>query len=266
MVATLIGVGSGLLSGFFGVGGGVVSTPAIRVLLDTAPLMALGTPLPVTLPSAVSGGLRYARLGLVEWPVALRAACAGVPASILGAWATVLISGHVMMLITALVIALVGLDFVSGARSRRLASETLGNPVPWGNTRDSPSLLRRPLLVGVMVGYFSGFLGVGGGVLAVPLFVGWLKMPVKRAFGTSLVLVASIALPGSLVHFALGHVDWALAGLLALGVIPGAWVGSGFATRLSDARLLRAFGVFLLCVAAVFGYDELQEFLTGNAS
>ncbi|MBM3269004.1 MAG: sulfite exporter TauE/SafE family protein [Candidatus Sericytochromatia bacterium] len=252
--AVSIGIGTGVLSGFFGVGGGIVSTPAIRVLLDVAPLIALGTPLPVTLPSAISGGLRYARQGLVDLRVAAWAAAAGVPASVLGAWATAFLAGELMMVLTAILIAAVGLDFASGARERRLAASPEVTP-------EAQAARWRWLLVGAIVGFVSGFLGIGGGVLAVPIFVAWLRMPIKRAFGTSLILVALIALPGSLVHLVLGHVDLVLAGLLTLGVVPGAWLGAGLAARLSDGRLIRAFGVFLLCVAVAFGYQEVRGLL-----
>jgi uncharacterized membrane protein YfcA len=283
--AVLIGLGTGILSGFFGVGGGVVSTPAIRLILDTAPLIALGTPLPVTLPSAISGGLRYARQGLVDLNVALWAVVAGVPFSIAGAYATALMDGHVLMLITAAVIAAVGLDFATGARERRMAREAKATDADADTDTDSDAdsdavaakatatdtagvtetaaapARPRILATGALVGFVSGFLGIGGGILAVPIFLGWLHLPIKRALGTSLLLVACIATPGSIVHFTLGHVDLPLAGLLTLGVVPGAWVGAGMASRLSDSRLIKAFGLFLLAVAAVFTAEEVRIYL-----
>ena len=249
--AVLIGLGTGILSGFFGVGGGVVSTPAIRLILDTAPLTALGTPLPVTLPSAISGGIRYARLGLVDLNVALWAAVAGIPASIAGAYATVYVDGHVLMLVTAAVIAAVGLDFATGAREGRMARVVDAAAPP----------RRRIVATGTLVGFVSGFLGIGGGILAVPIFLTWLHLPIKRALGTSLLLVACIATPGSIVHFTLGHVDLTLAALLTLGVVPGAWVGAGMASRLADSRLIKAFGLFLLAVSLLFAVQEVRIYL-----
>jgi uncharacterized membrane protein YfcA len=254
LAAVAIGLGTGVLSGIFGVGGGVVSTPAIRVLLEVSPLIALGTPLPVTLPAAISGGLRYSRSGLVDLRVALWAALAGIPCSVVGAASTYFMSGEVMMLLTALVVAAVGIDFASGARGRRMARVAQG-------AEAAVAARWRWLCVGALVGFVSGFLGIGGGVLAVPIFLAWLHMPIKKAFGTSLILVALIALPGSLVHLALGHVDLPLAGLLTLGVVPGAWLGAGLAARLSDSRLIRAFGLFLLAVAVAFAYQELRGLL-----
>lgn len=287
--AVLIGLGTGILSGTFGVGGGIVMTPAIRLLLDTEPLIAVGTTLTVTLPSALSGGLRYARQGLVDFRLASWAAAAGVPASIAGSWATKLAPGPILMILLAIVVAGVGLDFVSGARERRMAraraalvssmassgaSATGTSPSgvsasgmgPGAAARSHGDLTERArwLATGGLIGFTSGLLGIGGGVLAVPLFLSWLKLPIKRAMGTSLALVASLATPGSIVHAILGHVDALLAIALAIGVIPGAWLGAGLASRLSDSRLIRAFGFLLLVVALTFGYEEIREMMAGS--
>ncbi len=283
LAAGVIGLGTGVLSGFFGVGGGVVMTPAIRLILDTSPLIAVGTTLSVTLPSALSGGLRYSRQGLVDFRVSGWAAVAGIPASIVGSFATTYVHGAILMVILALVVAAVGLDFVSGARERRLlkarkgveaaiaAAEAAAEQAGRGGvphravdnraqgTEGSSGSKPKWLITGGFVGFVSGFLGIGGGVLAVPIFLSWLQMPVKKAFGTSLIMVALLATPGSIVHFLLGHVDVPLALMLALGVVPGAWVGAGLASRASDRRLIRAFGFFLLAVALVFGYQEVRR-------
>ena len=67
----LIGLVSGILSGLFGVGGGIVMTPGIQVLLGTAPIVALATPLPVILPTAITGALTYRRAGEIDERAAL---------------------------------------------------------------------------------------------------------------------------------------------------------------------------------------------------
>lgn len=254
VAAWLIGLITGVFSGFFGVGGGVVSTPLIRLILDASPLIALGTPLPVILPSAISGGFKYSRLGFVDFEIARWGAITGIPATIGASLLTTRISGPNLMILTAIVIGAVGLDFASGARQRRLA---LNDGAP-------PRSRSMWLAVGAIVGSVSGLLGIGGGVVAVPLFVAWLRLGVKTAIGTSLFLVALIALPGSVVHYALGHVDLRLALFLTIGVIPGAWLGASLSARTSDARLLRVFGVFLLILSFTFGARELSSLDAGS--
>src|SRR4051795_3192922 len=102
----LVGVATGILSGMFGVGGAVISTPAVRALGAT-PLEAVGSTLPSILPSSISGTLRYLREGLVRTRVVLWTCVFGVPASIGGSILSGVVpgGGHVLMLMTA---ALVG--------------------------------------------------------------------------------------------------------------------------------------------------------------
>ena len=65
-------------------------------------------------------------------------------------------------------------------------------------------------------------LGIGGGVVMVPVMVGMLRIPLKRALGTSLVIIAFMVIPGTFVHTLLGHINWAIVLWLTLGVVPGA--------------------------------------------
>lgn len=248
----LVGFVTGVFSGTFGVGGGVLTTPAIRLFLGGAPLIALGTPLPVTLPTALTGAWNYHRRQEVDWAVARWVASAGVLAAILGAYLTTRFSGHVLMLLTAFLILIVGLDFASGARQRRLLS---GNAIAAAD-RKLPMIL-----IGLVGGFLSGFLGIGGGVFMVPAFMLGLGMQVKRAFGTSLVVVACLAVPGSVVHLALGHVDPFLALGLTLGVVPGAYLGSSFALRAKGGNLANWFGWFMVAIALFFGGQEIWFWL-----
>ena len=66
----------------------------------------------------------------------------------------------------------------------------------------------------------AGLLGVGGGVLLVPAYTGLLRLPPKRAVATSLVAVAIFSVPAMITHALLGHIDWAYALPLVIGVIP----------------------------------------------
>ena len=99
-----VGFVSGVLSGLFGVGGGIVMTPGLQVLLDAAPIVALATPLPVILPTALTGALTYRRAGELDERAAVWMIGPGVLASILGALLTRFVDTHVLLAIVALVI------------------------------------------------------------------------------------------------------------------------------------------------------------------
>jgi uncharacterized protein len=117
---------------------------------------------------------------------------------------------------------------------------------------------RRPLIaIGAVAGGLSGLLGIGGGVVMVPGFVTYAGVELKRAIASSLVCVALFAIPGTTVHAWQGSIDWRYALLLAVGVIPGARLGSKLALKASDRRLRTAVSVFLIAVAIIYGTGEI---------
>ncbi|MEI6630723.1 MAG: sulfite exporter TauE/SafE family protein, partial [Actinomycetota bacterium] len=102
---------------------------------------------------------------------------------------------------------------------------------------------------------------VGGGIVMVPLFKKWLALPMKNAIATSLICVGFFAVPGTITHTLQGGVDWRYALLLTIGVIPGAPLGAKLALSLSDQKLRRIFGIFLACIALVYGGSEIVSLL-----
>jgi uncharacterized protein len=239
LTALLIGAGIGLLSGLFGVGGSSISTPLLRVLLNVPRLVALATPLPVTIPTALSGGLFYARRGLVNRRVVLWTVAGGLPGVLLGSFATSRVSDHLLMALTAIAIAGIGL--------RILRRPAVGMP-----PRDRPHPIWQIVALGAGVGVASGLLANGGGFLLVPAFVLWLGMPMQEAAGTSLVCVALLAIPGSVVHWLLGHIDLQLALTLTAGVLPATYLGARWAVRVRSEALLRSFGLFLILFGGLY--------------
>src|SRR5436190_16027697 len=91
-VTVLLGFAMGVLSGLFGVGGGVISQPGMR-LLGLEPLVVIGTALPVIVPGALSGTIRYRREGLVVWPAVLATVPLGLPAAVLGSYLSSAVPG-----------------------------------------------------------------------------------------------------------------------------------------------------------------------------
>lgn len=112
-------------------------------------------------------------------------------------------------------------------------------------------------LTGIAAGGLSGLLGLGGGVIMVPLFRRWLGLPIKNAVATSLICVGTFAVPGTITHALGGGIDWRFAIWLTIGVVVGAPLGSKLALKMSDKKLQRVFGLFLAAVAVVYGVGEL---------
>lgn len=235
----LVGTVLGFLSGLFGVGGSAVATPVLR-LLGISPFIALATPLPVALPTAVAGGYVYWKEGQVSSRIALQTALGGVPGVILGALFTGVVPGRALMAMTAI--------FVLGVGIRIL----IGLPTAEKGAPSKKLSFFVTLSIGFIVGVFSGLLANGGGFLLVPAYLLLYRMQPKRAAATSLVAVAFLALPGTIVHAHLGHIDWMLALWLTIGVLPFTWLGAKLALRLSVSSARNLFGVFMITFGLFF--------------
>ncbi|MFI5042760.1 MAG: TSUP family transporter, partial [Acidimicrobiales bacterium] len=117
--------------------------------------------------------------------------------------------------------------------------------------------------IGLLAGLVSGLLGIGGGLVMVPMLAGVLGMPLKRALGTSLLAIVALVIPGTIVHSALHHINWAFFLVLTVGAVPGARIGARIALGTKERTLRLLVGGFLLVVALVYGFHEASALLRG---
>ena len=280
LAAVAVGAVSGVLAGMFGIGGGIITTPAIRLVLGYPSLIAVGTPLLAILPTTVSGGWSYARNGLADVRTGLVIGAWGIPAAVLGALATRLVGGTFVLVVTAALILYTAGDmlwhaFVSTRDRESRAPEEGEEPVlasaeDLAPEKDGPSAASaasaaprasRFAAIGVTAGAYSGFLGLGGGFVLVPLLNRATGMPIKRAIGTSLVAIGVLSIPGIVTHYALGNIDVALGLALMVGAVPGALLGARITRAASDKAVRIAFAVMLLSVGAWLAVSELAGLL-----
>jgi uncharacterized membrane protein YfcA len=248
VLGVLVGFVAGVGSGLFGVGGGVVTTPAVNVLLGGTAIQAVATPLPVIFPTSLVGAWAYHRAGEVSFRGVGWASLAGIPGAVLGAYATDVVNAHLLLVVTALLIAWTAVQVTRGRASR----------VPWERGK-TPGW--KYAAIGFGAGVVSGLLGVGGGIVMVPAFTLLIGMPLKRALGTSLATISALVVPGTIVHWWLGHIDWAIFAVLTIGVVPGARLGARLALGVTERTLRLAVGAFLLAVAILYGGRELAELI-----
>jgi uncharacterized membrane protein YfcA len=258
VLATLaVGVLAGMLSALLGIGGAVVTTPAVRVLGAT-PIEAVGSTVPAILPGAISGAVRYARAGLVDWTLATGLGISGAVFALAGAGVSSLVDGRLLMVLTAALMLWSGISVLRGADPAPVEADVV-TPTP-----DGPRPMGKVVLVGAGSGFVAGLLGVGGGIIMVPAMAGPLGIPMKKAVASSLVAVAIFSVPALVAHMALGHVDWTYALPLMLGVVPGAQLGARMTIGASERTLRRAFGLLVVVLAVAYGATELSALLGGS--
>jgi hypothetical protein len=227
----IIGIGAvvGFLGGLFGKGGSAIATPLLAAV-GVPPIVAVASPLPATVPGTLVAYRRYRRLGLGDGGVIRTSVVVGVPATIVGAVATRWISGDLLVTVTEAVVMAIGLKLVLW-------------PAPTEVVRDDVShRTARTIAVAATVGLLAGLLANAGGFLLVPLYLAVLKLPIKTALACSLAVASALALPGTVVHAALGHIDWSVTLVFGLASIPLSSYGAHVALRMRADRLERVYG------------------------
>jgi uncharacterized membrane protein YfcA len=229
-----------------------VATPLLRLGLRLAPLLALGTPLPVAIPGSALAAWTYARGGCLDVRVGVWTLVASLPAALLGTALSDRAPIQWLMFLTGALVASVGVVFFLQPFLR---------PARAGNAAQrQPRPLHRGLvlLVGAAVGFLSGLLANGGGILLAPAYMLLLRMTTREAFGTSLFVVVGTALPASAFHAHLGHVDYSLVPPLAIAMMPMAVLGARLALQVPPRRMRQAYGAAMVALAIVFVSGELR--------
>lgn len=248
LVGAAIGFVSGVLSGLFGVGGGIVMTPGVQVLLGAPPIVALATPLPAIVPTALTGAVQYRRADEIDLRAAGWMILGGLPASAVGAQLAEIVETHLLLVITAGLLAWQAARLLRGAGHHAEGTAVGGSAATFVG-------------IGLAAGFVSGLLGIGGGIVIVPLMAGVIGMPLKRALGTSLAAIVVLVIPGTIVHALNDNIDWAIFAALTVGAVPGARLGAFLALGTKERTLRVLVGSFLLVVAIAYGASEAGSLL-----
>ncbi len=236
--ALLAGFVAGLAGGLFGVGGGIILVPMLTSFLALTQHQAHGTSLAAIGATAIAGLVVYGVNGNVAWLPAGLLALASVPAANLGAKLAARTSRERLTLAFAI--------FIVTVAARILWRAPSGSA---DHSLEGAAGLAVALAAGAAVGLLSGFMGVGGGIIAVPALTLVFGMSQQMAQGTSLALILVTAPFGAMEHHKHGNVVPRLLPGLMLGALVGAPLASLAAQRLPQATLARGFAVFLLANA-----------------
>jgi len=233
--AALAGFIAGLAGGLFGVGGGILLVPMLIAFHGLSQHQAHGTSLAAIGATALSGLVVYGMAGHVAWVPAAIMSVASVTTARLGARLAARTSRERLSDAFTLFLLFVALRILWKA--------------PTGSTEHAltgAAGLVASLGLGAVVGLLAGYMGVGGGILAVPALTLLFGMSQQMAQGTSLALILVTAPMGAFEHDRLGNVSRPLLPGLALGALIGAPLASWLAQGLPQAMLARGFAVFLL--------------------
>ncbi len=269
----LFGMGGviGFLSGLFGVGGGFLITPLL-IFIGVPPPVAVGSSVNQVVAASVSGAIAHWRRGNIDFKMGTVLLVGGVAGSLagillfdileaLGQIDLVIQLSYVVMLggVGALMLVESGRAILvrrrggGGRKKKHVHTWIHGLPLKmrFRTSRLYISALL-PLGIGFAVGILAALMGVGGGFFLVPAMIYLLGMPVSIVIGTSLYQITVVAAATTFLHAISGQtVDIVLAGLLTLGAVVGAQLGTRFGAGLKGEELrgLLAMLVLIVCGA-----------------
>lgn len=238
------GLSGGVLSGLFGIGGGIILIPMLGLLLGLSQHQAQGVTLAaMLLPNGLPAVLHFRRQGIrVHWPLVACLTAAFLP----GVWSGARLAAHIPD---------GPLRTVFGVFLAVLAVRTwLQKPPAPGRETRVPSareMVLPGLTIGLTAGLLSGLLGIGGGIVIIPFLVWKLELSQHEAQAACLAfMLAPIGLPGVLVYARhQGGLPWFILGGVAVGFLMGAYGGARIATRMNAPRLRKGFAILMACVA-----------------
>ncbi len=247
LLAIPLGLALGLIVGSVGGGGGILALPLLIYVLGEAPGPASTASLVVVAVAAALGAGALAFRGQVCWRLALTFSLPAAAGSLLGAILNTAVSGR------TLILAFVPVMLLAAAATWMRSAAAPGGDA--GGECPQPGL--GPIVVaGLAVGALTGFFGVGGGFLIVPVLTLLFGASFRRAIATSLVIITLTGLAALASHLAAGaSIDVGLTAALAVPTGVGAVLGTIIGGHLPQAVLGRTFALLMTAVACLLLVD-----------
>lgn len=278
LVSLVVGLAVGVLAGLLGIGGGMLLVPAFKLGYAMDSLMCTATSLFTIIPTSVSGAISHIRNKTCLPKLGVAAGLGGACLSPLGVWLATLSPDWAVMGAAALIIAYSSVTMfrkalkapkvprgatgaeAADAAAKEAAAEDRAAAIERAHA-EAPTIGWREAGIGAAIGLFaglaSGYVGVGGGFIMVPLMMSILHVPMKLTSGTSLIAVMILAVPGTVTQALLGNIDWIAGIAVACGSIPGATLGAKLIPKVPERQLRFLFAGFLVVAAVLLVVNQL---------
>ncbi len=277
LVSLVVGLAVGVLAGLLGIGGGMLLVPAFKLGYAMDSLMCTATSLFTIIPTSVSGAISHIRNKTCLPKLGVAAGLGGACLSPLGVWLATLSPDWAVMGAAALIIAYSSVTMfrkalkapkvprgagagAADAAAKEAAAEDRAAAIERAHA-EAPAIGWREAGIGAAIGLFaglaSGYVGVGGGFIMVPLMMSILHVPMKLTSGTSLIAVMILAVPGTVTQALLGNINWIAGIAVACGSIPGATLGAKLIPKVPERQLRFLFAGFLVVAAVLLVVNQL---------
>jgi len=255
LLLPILGFLIGTIASMTGIGGGVFIVPLLTLMYGFYPAHAVGTSLTTIIFTSLASTANYSRQKRIYYKIGLILAITTAPGALLGAYLTSIVSPRMLGLIFGFFILFVALHMTVNFGSIRGKGSVKEKDVPSSLISSEGELFdsRTRVLQGAALSFFgglaSGLLGIGGGVLIVPIMNLAMVMPIHIAVATSMFTMIFTSISGVIQHLSLGNIRLGYALPIAFGTIFGAQLGAYISKRLSSKNLRRIFGIVLIVVS-----------------
>jgi uncharacterized membrane protein YfcA len=249
----LFGLGIGILVGMTGMGGGSLMTPLLILIFSTQPTTAIGTDIFYSAITKTVGSWRHRRMGTVNMDLVKWLALGSVPAAVLGVAIISLLERHVNPdRLDSLIYAVLGgtllmVGIMTLARALILRSLV--------TERDRFDVERRHKVAAVVIGATTGFVigitSAGSGTVIAILLIAVYRLSPKKVVGTDVFHAAILLWAAGIAHWVGGNVDFALAGNILIGSVPGVVIGAALSDKAPQGVLRTGLGIVLVASGIV---------------
>lgn len=233
----IIGILTGLASGVLSTGGGTIIVPTLTEIFGIKITTAVATSVTAMIFTSASSTVGHIRRGNIHSRTSGLLMLSGIPMVVIGAYTTKLIPSVLLRTAFAAVLIMAAVLIVLSIIRAKYARDTV-----------IPTVFQA-LTVGAAGGFTSGFLGIGGSVVMVPLLILAVGMDAKMSVSTVAPVVFVNALFGASMHMYLGHVDIILAFIIAAATVPGAQAGVRIFGHLESRTVKYIYAIFLVLIA-----------------
>jgi len=237
-----------IVASLTGIGGGIFIVPVLTLVYEFVPANAVGTSLTTIIFTAVAATLNYARQRRIYWRTGLVLAITTAPGAYLGAWLTSQLQPRVLGLIFGFFLIFVAVYIMMDLNNLRRSKNQ--NEASTQKSDSEVVKSGKTIAIGAGLSFFgglaSGLLGIGGGLLVVPVMTFAMGMSIHLATATSMFTMIFTSLSGVTQHYQANHINFESALLLALGAVFGAQVGAYTSKRVSGKNLRRVFAIVLI--------------------
>ncbi|MEN6521475.1 MAG: sulfite exporter TauE/SafE family protein [Armatimonadota bacterium] len=258
-ITLVLALAAGLIGGMLGLGGGIILVPGLTLLLGYDVKVAAAASLVTVIATSTASATVYVSQRLTNIRLGMLLEIATTLGALVGGVIAVYISGKYLFFIFAAVLIYAGTNMLRVQRSRSEPSsdeplsaldssytDPMSGKIVDYRVKNVPAGMAGSLIAGIM----SGMLGIGGGIIKVPLMNLIMRIPMRAAIATSNFMIGVTAAAGALVFWVNGKVDPAVAAPCVIGVLIGARLGTRVGSRVPSRALKIGFAIFVVITAA----------------